>query len=174
MRPLIESWRWPIYSHTPSPMRSLCDKKVIAPETTVIYHEANPLIADLFDHLKVCDWVSAFISYLVMLELNTPLEPHICVNWLGQHWLCSENARVCAKWQCNARDCVTGLHDQECNPVTLVEWISLSCRTYPGVLAFITYIFCPNELRWCSPNEFNTTKLLIFQIHNLFHCVAES
>ena len=36
--------------------------------------------------------------------------------------LYSENARVCAKWPWNARDCVTGLRDwwtRECNPVTL-------------------------------------------------------
>ena len=84
---------------------------------------------------------------------------------------------MCATWQWNARDCVTGLHDRrsrECNPVTPVECVSLSCRTYPDVLAFITNIFVQTELRWCSFNEFDTTKLLIFQINNLFHCVAES
>ena len=29
------------------------------------------------------------------------------------------------------------------------------------------------ELRWRLPDEFNTTKLLIFQIRNLFHCIVE-
>ena len=61
----------------------------------------------------------------------------------------SENARVCAKWQGNALDCVTGLHDRrsrECNPVTSVECVSLSFRTHPCVLAFITYIFYTNGI----------------------------
>ena len=63
--------------------------------------------------------------------------------------LYSENARVCAKWQWNARDCVTGLHDRrsrECNPVTPVECVSLSFRTQPCVLAFITYILCTHGI----------------------------
>ena len=45
----------------------------------------------------------------------------------------------------NARDCVTGLHDRRsrgCNPVTPVECVSLSFRTRPCVLAFITHILC--------------------------------
>ena len=61
----------------------------------------------------------------------------------------SENARVCAKWQWNARDCVTGLHDRrsrECNPVTPVKCVSLSFRTHTCVLAFITYIMCTNGI----------------------------
>ena len=64
-------------------------------------------------------------------------------------WFYSENARVCAKWQWNARDCVTGLHDprsRECNPVTPVECVLLSFRTHPCVLAFITNIFCTNGI----------------------------
>ena len=48
----------------------------------------------------------------------------------GQEY--SEKAWVCAKWQWNARDCVTGLHDlrsQECNSVqgshvVLISWKS--------------------------------------------------
>ena len=58
-------------------------------------------------------------------------------------WESSQNARGCAKWQWNARDCVTGLHDRrsrECNPVTSVECVLLSFRTPPCVLAFITYL----------------------------------
>ena len=61
----------------------------------------------------------------------------------------SENARVCAKWQWNARDFVTGLHDRrsrECNPITPVECVSLSFRTHPCVLAFITYILCTHAI----------------------------
>ena len=63
--------------------------------------------------------------------------------------LYSENAQVCAKWQWNARDCVTGLHDRrsrECNPVTPVECVSLSFRTHPRVRAFIIYILCTNAI----------------------------
>ena len=50
---------------------------------------------------------------------------------------------MCAKWQWNARDCVTGLHDRrsrECNPLTPVECVSMSFRTHPRILAFITHI----------------------------------
>ena len=64
-------------------------------------------------------------------------------------WEYSENAWVCAKWQWNARDCVTGLHDRrsrECNPVTPVECVSLSFRTHPCVLAFITHILRVNGI----------------------------
>ena len=32
------------------------------------------------------------------------------------------------------------------NPITPVECVSLSFRTHPGVLAFIAYILCPNEI----------------------------
>ena len=49
----------------------------------------------------------------------------------------SENARVCAKWQWS----------RECNPGTPVECVSLSVRTQPCVLAFITYIFCTNGIQ---------------------------
>ena len=52
----------------------------------------------------------------------------------------SQNARVCAKWKWNARDCVT----------------------YCG----------QTELRLSI--EFDTTKLHVFQIRNLFHCIVES
>ena len=66
-------------------------------------------------------------------------------------WVYSEKARVCAKWQWNARDCVTGLHDRrsrECNPVTPVEGVSLSFRTHPCVLA-LSHTYCvQTELRW--------------------------
>ena len=78
----------------------------------------------------------------------------------------SENARVCAKRQWNARlgDCVTGLHERrsrQCNPVTPIECVSLSFRTHPCVLAFITYIFCTNGFRWLLSDELNTKKLLV-------------
>ena len=66
--------------------------------------------------------------------------------------LCVKRERtVCAKWQWNARVCVTGLHDRrsrECNPVTPVECVSLSFRTHPCVLAFITCIFCTYTRNW--------------------------
>ena len=54
-----------------------------------------------------------------------------------------------AKWHWNTWDCVTGLHDQqswECNPVTPVEWVSLSFCTHPCVLAFITHILRINGI----------------------------
>ena len=63
--------------------------------------------------------------------------------------LYSENTRVCAEWQWNAWECVTGLHDpqsRECNPVTPVECISLSFCTHLCVLALITYILCSNRI----------------------------
>ena len=72
----------------------------------------------------------------------------------------SENARVCAKWQWNAWDCVTGLHDRrswECNPVTSVECVSLSFRTHT---CFYHHTYSvQTELRWLLVNEFNTKKV---------------
>ena len=44
----------------------------------------------------------------------------------------------------------------------------------PGRSCFYHTYLVQTELRWRSPNEFDTTELLIFQIHNLFHCIAES
>ena len=37
-----------------------------------------------------------------------------------------------------------------CNPITPVECVSLSFRTHPCVLAFITYILCTNQCTNCS------------------------
>ena len=87
--------------------------------------------------------------------------------------LYSENAWVCAKWQWNARDCYTGLH--ECNPVTPVECISMSFRTHPCSLAFITHILCINGIgmAFCLVNLIYFV-LHIFKIRNLPHCVDES
>ena len=75
---------------------------------------------------------------------------------LNQIWDYSENTRVCAKWQWNARDCVTGLHDRR-----------------------ICHIHILYKQNWDSSWLMNLTPkiylwLHIFQIRNLFHCVAES
>ena len=54
-------------------------------------------------------------------------------------WWChhdSKNALVCAKWQWNARDCVTWLHIQrsrECNPLTTAYCVWLSFRHYTDI-----------------------------------------
>ena len=72
---------------------------------------------------------------------------HICTLYIYEYILYGENPWVCAKWQWNARDCVNGLHDRrspECNPITPVECVSLSLRTHPCVLAFITHLLYIN------------------------------
>ena len=79
---------------------------------------------------------------------------------------------VCAKWQWNARNCVTGLHDRRsrgCNPVTLVECVSLSFRTHPGVLAaLVSHTYCvQTELRLRLPNEFDIKKVF-YSLNLLF------
>ena len=77
----------------------------------------------------------------------------------------SENAWVCGKWQWNARDCVTGLHDwwsRECNPVTPVECVSLSFCTHPCVLVFITHILCINGI------EMTFVWLICYTLHYIF------
>ena len=82
---------------------------------------------------------------------------------------------MCAKWQWNARGCVTILHDRrsrECNPVTPVECVSLS---HPCVLAFITHHIMHSRNRdyiWLVNLIY--FALHIFQIRNLLHCVWES
>ena len=80
-------------------------------------------------------------------------------------YLYSKSARVCAKWQWNPRDCVTGLHDRqsrECNPVTPVECVLLSFRTHPCVLAFITHILCLNGI------EMTFVCLILFTLRYIF------
>ena len=76
----------------------------------------------------------AWMGYEYSLQnMNRPRaihkhDPHP-LETMRRVWWYSENARVCAKWQWNVRDCVTGLHDwpsRECNPVTPVECVSLS------------------------------------------------
>ena len=64
-------------------------------------------------------------------------------------------------------DCTTG------NPVTSVECVSLSFRTPPCVLAFITYILWTDGIAMALV-YWIWHKLHIFQIRNLFHCVVES
>ena len=78
---------------------------------------------------------------------------------------------MCAKWQWNARDCVTGLHDRrsrECNPVTPGECVSLSFRTHPCVLAFITYILCTNGIEMALSKDFNAKKVTRSYIFSKF------
>ena len=102
----------------------------------IISITSYPLISLLF-HVDLFLWC----SYL----RNWPWKSKVKV--MGEVY--SENARVCAKWQWNARDCVTGLHNRrsrECNPVTPVECVSLSFRTHTCVLTFITYIMCTNGI----------------------------
>ena len=98
-------------------------------------------------------------------------------------WSYSENARVCAKWQWNARDSgVIGLHDRrsrECNPVTPVECVSLSFRTHTHVRSRFYHIHNVYKRNWDGPCLMNLTQnsyswLHIFQIGNLFHCVVDS
>ena len=81
---------------------------------------------------------------------------------------------VCAKWQWNARDCVTGLHDRrsrECSPVTPVECVSLSFRT-PMCSRFY-HIHIIYKRNW---DDFCLVDLIyfvlhIFQIRNLL-CIG--
>ena len=88
----------------------------------------------------------------------------------------SENAWVCGKWQWNARDCVTGLHDRrsrECNPVTPVECISLSFAPTMRSRFYHTHMYKRN---W---DDFWLVNLICFVLHtfqvrNLLHCFDES
>ena len=80
-------------------------------------------------------------------------------------WFYSENAWVCAKWQWNPWDCVTGLHDQESwesNPVTQVFCVSLYFRSHPCVLAFITQILCINGI------EMTFVWIIYYGLHYIF------
>ena len=86
-------------------------------------------------------------NYTILQQASRPAS----TSSLNIRYLYSENARVCAKWQGHARDCVTVLLDRrsrECNPVTPIECVSLSFRIRPCVLAFITYKCVQTELGW--------------------------
>ena len=65
----------------------------------------------------------------------------------------SENAWVCAKWQWNTRDCVTGLHDRR-----IYHTHIMYKRNWDD--------FCLVDLIYFAID--------IFQIRNLLHCVDES
>ena len=85
----------------------------------------------------------------------------------GSLGLYSENARVCAKWQWNARDSgVTGLHDH--------------CHfAHTHVRSRFYHIHNVYKRNWDGPCLMNLTQnsyswLHIFQIGNLFHCVVDS
>ena len=93
---------------------------------------------------------------------------HCCSAWQDTYlWstcrvsLYSENARMCAKWQWHARDCVTGLHDNP-NPVTTVECVSLSIA-HTWAFSLLSHAYCvQTELRCRLSNECDTTKLHFF------------
>ena len=91
------------------------------------------------------------LTYIAVLFLG-PQQPRYIESTLYYGfpvWFYSKNTRGCAKWQWNARDCVTGLHGQrswECNAVTPVECVSLSILANPCYLAFITYILFIDEI----------------------------
>ena len=64
-------------------------------------------------------------------------------------WLCSEDARVCAKWHWGARDCnqITGLRDRQSNPGDQSSSFQpVSFRAHTCVFAFISHILCKNGI----------------------------
>ena len=79
---------------------------------------------------------------------------------------------MCAKWQWNARDCVTGLHDRrsrECNPVTPVD-----CVLHTHAFSLLSHILCNGiEMTFVWLIKY-TFALHIFPIRNVLHCVDES
>ena len=124
---------------------------------------------------RIFNWDRYFVPIRILFRGNT----QSCM-YLYSEWYYSENARVCAKWHWNARDCVTGLLDRrsrECNPVTPVESVSLSFRTHTHVRSRFYHIHNVYKRNWPLSNEFNTKQLLVvtyFSIGNLFHCFADS
>ena len=136
----------------------LIDDKSTLVETT--FHNITPSCAltGLCHHWKLLTMV-AYILYGTKPSASTQT---LC-------WLYSENARVCGKWQWNAQDCVTGLHDRrsrECNPVTPVECVSLLFRTHPMRSRFYhTHImYKGNWYNFCLVNS------IYFALHIFLIC----
>ena len=95
--------------------------------------------------------------------------------------LYSENARVCAKWQWNARDCVTGLHDRRSRGVQSSNnsRVRFNVISHTPVRSRLYHIHIVYKRNWDGSYLMNLTQksyswFHIFQIRNLFHCVAES
>ena len=64
---------------------------------------------------------------------------------------------------------------RSCNPVTPVECVSLTFRTHPCVLAFITHISCINGIEMALVWLIDILCVIyIFSILNLLHCLDES
>ena len=98
-------------------------------------------------------------SLLSILVPETALR--FSFNLFSAIWLAikpySENARVCAKWQWNARDCVTGLRDCD-------YWIqsrAFHCHlAHTRAFSLLSHTYCvQTQLRWLLSNEFNTKKV---------------
>ena len=71
----------------------------------------------------------------------------------------------CVRNDNETRETETGLHDRrsrECNPSTPVECVSLSFRTHPCVLAFITHILCINGIEMTFVCLIQYTLLYLF------------
>ena len=62
---------------------------------------------------------------------------------------------------------------QIANIIADFQWISMSFRTHPCVLAFITHVLFKTEFSWLFSGEFDIHLLYIFQIRNSRHCVDE-
>ena len=89
---------------------------MVVMDGTMDHHQYT---ATLWDYLE--PWATPVFGRNFMFIQNST-SPHTALLFLNSRmpddWLdcsksCSDNQRMCAEWQCNARDCVTRLHDGE-------------------------------------------------------------
>ena len=114
-------------------------------------------------------WYSKYSRswWIIVYNEHTPNNVIQClhVTWQRHILLHSENARVFAKWQWIARDCITRLHDRV--RFTVISHTPVRSRYY-----HIHIVYKLNLDGSCLMNI--AQKLLVEYFSNLPHCVAES
>ena len=116
-------------------------------------------------------WIySEFISLLQHSSFWLVRIMHIKFWWLASdHY--SENARMCAKWQWKARDCVNWIR-RSCNPVTLVKCVFTSIENngcnylsiYLSQLIYVPGVLKHTVITWytCSVTLYSNCLFALF------------
>ena len=83
--------------------------------------------------------------------------------WLHSHWTAGpwfyiQNARGCAKWQWNARDCVTGLHDSPGVQSSNISRVCFTVISHTPVRSGFYHIHIVDRLNCDGPCLLNLTQ----------------
>ena len=129
----------------------------------------NPLSTRHYTNYWLCE---------MKIYANIDLYPFSC-NSIAYHTAgnIARTLGVCAEWQWTHEtvllDCMTG---EAGSALKQHHSSAFHCHlAHTRAFSLLSHTYCVNtELGWRLPNELDRTKLLIFEIRNFFHCVAES